>query len=244
MEHINKIRNCKKVIICGGVAVGKSSIINSVINYLLNKNVKYIYIPEYIDIKPDALDMLNKYLKKEITVYEFQTYVINYYDEYLTQIKINGDEVLLFERGIGDAITCFSNLDYYNDGLTTNEFCTLYNLVRDLDKKYNLPSYFNKQDNNETDKIFIPIKTEDKERDGNIIGSIICNRNITNIIIGLYNDDKVCYERMIKRNRPGEKEAYTLNKIEMFNYTYKQLYRNLMDKGYINFISLGKLIKM
>ena len=185
---IEAIRKVKKVIISGGVAVGKSSIIESLTNYLKEHNHKYIHIPEYIDVKPDALDMLNKYLTKQISAFEFQEYVTNFYNEYLSTLKINGDEILIFERGPDDGITCFSNLDYNKDNITEQEFFKLYNLALSYDKKFNLPSYFN-----DDDKIFIPIKTQDAERDGNIIGSIITNRNNNNIIIGLYNSNDICY---------------------------------------------------
>ena len=237
-SQVSKIQGCKKVIIAGGVAVGKTSIISALTEYLDKEHVKWIYIPEYIDVKTDALDKLNKYLRKEISSYEFQKYVINYYDEYLQKIELSGDEILIFERGIDDAITCFSNLDYSNNRLTINELCDIYNLAKSIDVKYNIPSYF--LDDN---KIFIPIKTENSNRDGKIIGSIICNRNNDNIVIGLYNFDKICYDRMLGRNRPGEKEAYTLETISRFNHTYNKLYQILMARGKLDFISLGKLIK-
>lgn len=237
-SHIERIKACKKVIIAGGVAVGKSSIITAITNYLDTQHIKWIIVPEYIDVKEDGLEMLNKYLTKKITVYEFQEYVINYYAEYLDNLDVEGDEVLIFERAIDDAITCFSNLDYNKGNLTIDEFCKLYELVKKYDKKYNVPSYFI-----DDGKIFIPIRTEDSTRDGNIIGSIIANRNNNNIVVGLYNFDKVCYERMLIRNRPGEKEAYSLEVISKFNYTYQKLYQLLMTKGNIDFILLGKLIK-
>lgn len=237
-SHIERIKACKKVIIAGGVAVGKSSIITALTNYLDTQHIKWIIVPEYIDVKNDGLEMLNKYLSKQITVFTFQEYVINYYAEYLDQLDVNGDEVLIFERAIDDAITCFSNLDYNKGNLTIDEFCKLYDLVKKYDKKYNIPSYF--IDDN---KIFIPIRTENSIRDGNIIGSVIANRINSNIVVGLYNFDKVCYERMLIRNRPGEKEAYTLEIISNFNYTYQKLYELLMTKGKIDFLLLGKLIK-
>ena len=235
---IENIKKCKKVIVSGGVAVGKSSIISSVTNYLNNNGIKWVYIPEYIDVKTDGLEMLNKYLRGEITVFTFQKYVIDYYNEYLETLEVNGDEILIFERGIDDAITCFSNLDYSAGKLTIDEFCKLYELVRHYDEKFNMPSYFTNDK-----RIFLPVRTEDSKRDGNIIGSVICNRTDDNIIIGLYNFDDVCYERMLHRNRPGEKEAYTLDIISKFNYTYSKLYQVLMVNGKMDFISLGKLIK-
>ena len=237
-SQIEKIKKCVKIVLAGGVAVGKSSIIYNLTNYLTNNNIKYILIPEYIDVLDNALDMLNKYLKGEITVFTFQNYVIDYYDYYLSNLQLNGDEILIFERGIDDAITCFSNLDYSKGKLTTEDFCKLYEKVKRYDEIYNMPSYF-LNDN----KIFIPIKTVEASRDGNIIGSIIKNRFDNNIVIGLYNSDKTCYERMITRNRPGEKEAYTLEVISKFNYTYSKLYQMLMKNNKLDFISLGKLIK-
>ena len=237
-SNIEKIRNCKKVIVSGGVAVGKSSIIASLTRYLDENKVKWIYVPEYIDVKKDGLEMLNKYLRREITVYTFQEYVIEYYNEYLGSLQLDGDEILIFERGIDDAITCFSNLDYAAGKLTIEEFCKLYELVKTYDVKYNVPSYFMT-----SNRIFLPVRTEDSTRDGNIIGSVICNRSNDNIIIGLYNSDDVCYQRMLHRDRPGEKEAYSLETISRFNYTYSKLYRGLMSEGKMDFISLGKLLK-
>lgn len=237
-SQIEKIKKCVKVVIAGGVAVGKSSIINNLTEYLTTNNIKYILIPEYIDVLDNALDMLNKYLKGEITVFTFQNYVIDYYDGYLSQLQLNGDEILIFERGIDDAITCFSNLDYSKGKLTTDEFCRLYEKVKKYDDIYNMPSYFL-----DDDKIFIPIKTVEASRDGNIIGSIIKNRFNDNIVIGLYNDNNTCYKRMLIRNRPGEKEAYSKEVISRFNYTYSKLYQILMKNNKIDFISLGKLIK-
>ena len=238
-SNVDKIKNMKKVIISGGVAVGKSSVISEVINFLQSNNIKYIHVPEYIDVKKDALDMLKKYLQKEISAFEFQTYVTSFFDEYLESIKIEGDEIIIFERCFDDGIVCFSTLDYINGNMTEEEYFKLYKYAVELDKKYNAPSYFT-NDN----KIFIPIKTEDSFRDGNIISSIITNKIATNnIIIGLYNNDNTCYERMLKRNRPGEVETYTRETIADFNYIYKKLYKIIMEKDKINVISLGSLMR-
>ena len=237
-SSIDKIKRCQKIIISGGVAVGKSSIISAVTKYLDSQGIKWVYIPEYIDVKEDGLQKLNEYLRGEMPVFDFQTYVIEYYNEYIGNLVLNGDEVLIFERGIDDAITCFSNLDHASGKLTIEDFCKLYELAKKYDVKYNIPSYFIPGDH-----IFLLVKTEDSTRDGNIIGSIICNRLEDNIIIGLYNTDEVCFNRMLHRGRPGEKESYSLEVISRFNYTYSRLYRSLMDSGKIDFISLGKLLK-
>lgn len=233
------IRKCRKVIITGGVAVGKSSIVNVVCEELTKKDKNWILVPEYLDVKDDGLEMLNKYFENKISVYEFQTYILNYYEWYLKNVKVSDDDIIIFERSIDDGITCFSNADNARGKLSISEFHDLFEKAKQLDEKYNIPSYILKND-----FIFIPIKTVDVQKDGKLITEIINNREGENIIIGLYNTDDRCYERMLKRNREGETSSYTKQSISEFNYHYKQLYKELMDRdGEMRFVSLGKLIK-
>ena len=235
---IDHIKKCKKVIITGAVGVGKSTIIDSVKTYLNSTNVKWIYIPEYIDVKEDALDQLNKYLHKEISVFEFQSYIIRFYEEYLTSLTdITGEEILIFERGLSDAIACFSNLDYYHGHLTFEEFYELFQMARNVEDKFDMPSYFTN-----ADRFFLPVKTKDPRSDGEIIGSVIINRHVHNIVIGLYNSAKTCYERMLVRNRPGEAESYPYERIKSFTTSYDRLYAILMKHDKIDFTYLRKLI--
>lgn len=233
------IRKCRKVIITGGVAVGKSSIVNVVCEELTKKGKNWILVPEYLDVKDDGLEMLNKYFENKISVYEFQTYILNYYEWYLKNVKVSDDDIIIFERSIDDGITCFSNADNARGKLSISEFHGLFEKAKQLDEKYNIPSYILKND-----FIFIPIKTVDVQKDGKLITEIINNREGENIIIGLYNTDDRCYERMLKRNREGETSSYTKQSISDFNYHYKQLYKELMENdGEMRFVSLGKLIK-
>ena len=233
------IKDCRKVIITGGVAVGKSSIVAVVCEELTRKDVNWTFIPEYIDVREDGLEMLNKYLRKEISAFEFQKYVIEFYEWHLNEIKLTGrDDILIFERSVDDSVTCFSNMDNMNGKLDTLDFFALYEKAKQIDAKYNIPSYLIGND-----FIFIPIKTVDVQRDGKLIAEIIRNRVGENIIIGLYNSDEQCYKRMCKRNRPGEIDSYTKESIHMFNYHYNQLYKQLMSGEISRFASLGKLIK-
>ena len=66
------VKTARKVVITGSVAVGKSSIISAVCSELSKKNVKWTFVPEYVDAKEDGLEMLNKYLHDKITAFEFQ----------------------------------------------------------------------------------------------------------------------------------------------------------------------------
>jgi deoxyadenosine/deoxycytidine kinase len=232
------VKSCRKVIITGGVAVGKSSIVSVVCEELTRSNTNWKFIPEYIDAEEDGLEMLNKYLRGDITVYEFQNYVINFYEWYLNEITLRGDEILIFERSVDDSVTCFSNMDNKKGKLNTEDFLKLYEEAKRIDVEYNIPSYLLSND-----FVFIPIKTVDIQRDGKLIAEIVKNRIDENIVIGLYNSDEQCYKRMCERDRPGEKDSYTRESISNFNYHYKQLYKELMVGEEIRFASLGKLIR-
>ena len=51
----NIVQNCRKIVITGGVAVGKTSITKQVCDYLDELNIKWLIVPEYIDIYEDGL---------------------------------------------------------------------------------------------------------------------------------------------------------------------------------------------
>ena len=220
----------RKVIITGGVGVGKTSIIDYVQKELSEHNVKYHIVPEYIDKLPDAVEKLGKYLRKEMPSVEFQQYVLHYYDWYFTRHDIDEDAVVILERGIDDPIVCFSNMDNAKGILKDHELELLREESISIGRKHNIPSYFH----NDNEFVFIPVKTIDAESDGRMIASIIRFRPDSNIVIGLYNDDETCYNRMVKRGREGEVEVYTRGYISQFNNIYNKLYKSLMSTGYVD----------
>lgn len=227
--------NARKVVITGCVAVGKSTVVNTVIRRLNEAKLKIKHVPEYIDYCPDGLQMLEKYIRKDITPYEFQTYILNYYETYFNEIDkgASDHDLLLFERTVDDGITCFSNLDNMRKTLTDDEFCKLYSRAKNINIKFNIPSYFVNKG-----FTFIPIKTSDKIKDAEMIANIILNRD-GNIIIGLYNEPSRCYERMKERNR--ECENYTLEYLQSLCRHYKKLYKVLMSEEELRFSCIGSL---
>ena len=229
------IQACKKVIITGPTAVGKSSIIKGVCENLMKNKFKFSYIPEYIDGRKDGLTMLNKYFTHEISVFKFQNYILNYYRDTLKNLR--GNNMLIFERCIDDGITCYSNLDHKINTLSTVDFLRLYDSVKNLDKKYNLPSYI--LGNN---FVFTPIKAIDVKKTSKLITDIIRSTGNKNNIFGLYHTDETLWQRMCKRNRPGEKESYTRETLKEFNAHYRKLYKGLMYGDGFKFTELGKLI--
>lgn len=229
------IQACKKIVITGPTAVGKSSIIKGVCENLTKDKFKFRYIPEYIDGRKDGLKMLNKYFTHEISPFKFQNYILNYYRDTLKNLR--GNNMLIFERCIDDGITCYSNLDHKINALSTVEFLRLYDSVKNLDKKYNLPSYI--LCNN---FVFTPIKAIDVKKTSKLIADIIRSTGNKNNIFGLYHTDDMLWHRMCKRNRPGEKESYTRDTLKEFNAHYRKLYKELMYGDGFKFTELGKLI--
>ena len=56
--------------ITGPIGVGKSTIIESIKSHFDN----VVHIPEYINGDKNGIVMLNKFINKEITIFEFQKY--------------------------------------------------------------------------------------------------------------------------------------------------------------------------
>lgn len=239
MSVIDTIKQCRKVVITGGVAVGKSSIMDAVANTFKANDMQYHVVPEFINAMDDAQEMLEKYLQHDITSFEFQQYVLNYYDWYFTNkcSNIHADDILLFERVLDDSVMCFANLDNYNDELSDEEFVNVFKLAKKINAKYNIPSYF--ANNN---FVFYPIKTINPVVDGKVITEIVKACENVNLVIGLYNEPTTCYERMLKRNRPGEKEAYPPQRISSFSDTYSKIYQVLMTEKKTRFADVGKFI--
>lgn len=231
------VYNARKIVITGCIAVGKSSVVQAVQNVLTSKSIKWVTIPEYIDYREDGLEMLQKYLNHTITALEFQSYIYDCRENYLENLKLHGDEVLIFERGPDDGITYFSNYDNQQGMLSDLDYYKLYERARNMDIKFNIPSYFVKDS-----YYYVGLETSDATQIGRLIESVLGIVEHSNFIIGLYNDDETCYKRMLKRNRNGESSGYSRENIAACNKHYKKLYNILQSKKNLRFVDLGKLI--
>ena len=234
------LSNNTKLIITGGVGVGKTTTINSVCQALTNKGVKYIVVPEYIDGDENGNNMLDKFINHDITAFEFQYYILQYFDDYLSKLKIAGDEILIFERLPDDSVTCFANINVKNKLISEEEFKVLYTTCVNLDKKYNLPSYFTNFSNN--DLLFC--KTF---RTGDNVNEIISRLNYSiknnkNLLVGLYNSNDECLLRIRQRNRPSEVKSYTIDVVNRFNTHYEIIYNILRNNRHLEYEDLHSLI--
>lgn len=231
MSQIERIRACQKIIITGSVAVGKTTAMNALCDKLDKCHVNWIKVPEYIDMMEDGLDMLNKYLSRKISSFKFQKYVIDYYNKFLMNLNVNGDEVLIFERSVDDAISCFSKIEFDQGRLSLSEYNSLYEMAYNINTNYNLPSYFLLDNGFD----FTCLKTDD-DVSGIVLSRMLCNDR-KNIIVGLYNSDKECLERVNDRRRPGE-NSYNINSIHNFNKCYGEIFISLIRRQRVSFALL------
>lgn len=223
-NEISIIKNCKKIVITGPVGVGKTTILNHFIKFNDDTDKNYIVIPEYIDGVKNAGKKLDKYLRGELSSYEFQSFVSAYYGYYLLSIlpKITDKTVLVFERVPDDAVHCFIKLDRMKNRLTREEHQNLLTKIAKLNSFFDFPFY-----GKCAEQAVLVVKSDEKELNAKIITEFIKNSPAKKIIIGLFNEMDICYNRVCTRNRAGE-NAYDFNSIFMFNECYSEIYKRLI----------------
>lgn len=229
-----------KLIITGGVGVGKTTTIDKICHKLSEHNIKYIVVPEYIDGDIKGNKMLDMFINHEISAYDFQYYILQYFDDYLSGLNTPNDEILVFERLPDDSLTCFANISFKNKLMTEEEFKKLYIKCVSLDKKFNLPSYFTNFSNN--DIMFC--KTLNTTDNVDEIFNVLINNKETskNLLVGLYNDNEECLHRIRQRNRESEVKSYTLEVINRFNTHYERIYNILRQNRNLEYEHLSDLI--
>lgn len=222
------IHNMRKIIVTGGVAVGKTTIVNNMMNTLDLLNVDYIFIPEYIDGDQDkAQQKLCDYLNGSLSPFDFQSYTIQFYESYLESLDVKGNELLIFERAPDDSIICFAKRNYEDGIITNQEYEDLKNIAHAVNVKFNIPSYVNY----DACSVAVHIINNTNIDDVNFVITNLITNTSNNMIIGLDSSPTVCYERMKQRNRPGEVDAYNQSVIERFNGYYDDLYNMLISKS-------------
>lgn len=234
------VRNCPKVVITGGVGVGKTTVINKLAKLLKEAGIPFEIIPEFLDASELGLKMLNDYLAHKISAVEFQSFIINHFKSFLSTMKLKGNELLIFERVPDDTVTCFSNLWNKQRLLSDDDLFKLYKESVELDIKFNLPSYF--QSVNNKDNIHLLLNTNDTTKVAEQIFKEFSTIS-KSVIIGLYNSPSECLNRIYSRNRTSEVESYTIETVKEFNRHYINIYNMLMNGELLRFCDIGGLIK-
>lgn len=239
-SKLNTFVNCKKIFIAGPVGVGKSTFIRNFSKYMINNNKRFHIIPEYIDGDPNGRNMLLKFLNKEIDNFEFQMYILNFYDQYMQKIldEIKEDDIIVFERLPDEGIAIFANISWNQDptSLTEQNMRKLYYKVIEIDAKYGLPCIFNVSLYPFT---FTCIKSlSDADFTQTAISLIEACKD--HIVIGLYNTTDICYKRIIIRAREGE-TLYTYDDTDRFVQMYMNMYEYILRNTSIPFTAFKSL---
>lgn len=234
------MQNAKKVLISGAVGVGKSTFISNMTNYFDANGIKYAVVPEYVTGDPHGIKILNKFFNGELSPYDFQHYIIEYYDAYIGVLDeiIDEDTIVIFERCIDDSVLCFANILYQNKRITEEEFFELYKYSIRTNRKYNIPSFFERYPNDYT---FMLFKTLDNVNYAEAVNNIIQVTGKDNLLFGLYNDIDVCYNRILKRNREGESSGYNIDKVRAFNECYEHIYSAVTSNKAIPFTAISTI---
>lgn len=195
----------------GCVGVGKTTIILKLLQRLIEKyNYSCIVIHEYIDVLPDAEQMLSDYLNNTISSYQFQNYILDYYDQQSKLIKDDIVDFVLVERSPIEGIINFAKLDLLNNRLTNEEYKQLLTKAESLDFYPNIT--YDNSFTIDTAQFTIPYTI-------NIIDDLITRFPFFSVI-RLRADSSTIKERIIKRGRECEVKHYTDDYIKNMLNTY------------------------
>ena len=121
-----------KIVICGGIGAGKTTLVKKLGEYFKNNQKTsdiYGIIPEYIDGMKDGQEMLNKWIKGQISLEEFQDY-INESSCKLNE-KVLNKSIKIYDR------TPFESAEIFAKDTTSYEK-TLNNALK-IHNKFNIP---------------------------------------------------------------------------------------------------------
>lgn len=236
----NKIKlNRYNLVITGTVGSGKSTICESLAYIFRICDLKTNNFPEFLFID-DALSksVLKKKINEEISTSTFQSYILDNWEKILNENQEKSG-LNLFERCVDDSVICFCNIANKNDDLTEIQLLSLFERLKNINKKYSMPSYFDKNVH------FTEIQSSDLNFNLTQILDIIksdMKTNITMRIIGLSVSDYDSKARIQSRARDGE-DGYSMDIIRTFNSHYKKLFKHLgKHKSFNRFVDMGKLL--
>ena len=203
--------NTYRLVITGPTGVGKSSVMDAVVNGLRMDNVA-VY-PEFITTGFGKL-MLEEYLNRRISALTFQSYVLDFYDKTIIPAKIS-----IFERCPDDSVVVFCKEAMREKRMTQVEYDALNDKLYRIIKRRGLPTYqdpyakytrLNNDDIDITANNIIEIVNDD-------LKSGVHTRIV--ILKTSLHENKL---RIRKRAREGE-EHYDMDYITAINYYYDQL---------------------
>ena len=116
------------IVLNGAPGVGKTTLINELKTLLPNSYI----IHEYIDVLDDAQSNLNDYLEGFMTAFDFQDYILDYYESVANCLFDSSYEYVLVERSPLEAIQVFAKLALNSNKLTQAQYNTLLQRAQSL----------------------------------------------------------------------------------------------------------------
>ena len=193
----------KVIGIYGTVGSGKSTLLEEIKSSIPNSYV----IPEYIDALDDAENKLKAYLEGSMPAYDFQQYVLDYFESVSEELKNSHYDFIFVERLPVEGIQFFAKLDLNNKRITNEEYEELLKRAKSM-TFYPDPS---------TEKS-ITIKTDLLSPFQ--ISQLALNYIQTVRIIKLKASLNTIKERIIKRGRSCELEHYSDDYLKFMIETY------------------------
>ena len=196
---------CRVICLSGPVAAGKSSVLESLARVLSKSNSVYV-IREYIDVLPDANDKLRAYLSGQLSAYDFQNYILDYYE--VNSRVLEPYDYILCERCPTEGVEFFAKLDLDRQRMTKDEYKQLVDRAKSL-TFYPSPARQAKIKRIYTDNFSIQELTAE----------ILLTINDYHIVQLLANPETI-KNRIISRGRQAEIEAYSDEYISYMVSTY------------------------
>lgn len=188
----------KVIGIYGPVGSGKSTLLDELKLHIPNSYI----IPEYIDKLPDAETKLKMYLEGKMSAFDFQEYVLDYFEQIANELQNSSYDIIFVERLPVEGIQFFAKLDLQNGRITNEQYNKLLKRAKSL-SFYPDPSEVAEQART------ITIKT-DYLSPHQISQKVIHHLKSSNIrIIKLHANLQTLKERIIRRGRMCEIEHYS-----------------------------------
>ena len=195
------------IVIDGPIGVGKSSVIK-----LLSEKINALVIPEYID-ESDGVKHLNEYLdNKHLYAYDFQAYILNHYREYIKGKNFSDYDYVIMERDPLRGVTFFARMDLNNSYISLAEYNSLF--IRAIEVRTDIKEAVGDNYSDYT------VTYDTSNRDINNIVNDIIENFLDADEIRLDATPKIIYDRINKRNREGEAEAYDMKYIKYMCQNY------------------------
>lgn len=207
------------IVVTGPVSAGKTTILNALYNLFKLSNQEIQTFPEFIST-PLGRELLKKNLRNEISALTLQSYVLDFSDK-----NPNFKNINLFERCLEDTVYVFCKYQLETGKLTDLEYKVLEEKMKQINKKWNLPSWSEKYEFS-----FIHVDKSVDEILCEIFKSISSDINlkIKTRIIYLDLEPLKLLERIKMRGRDGESN-YDINYVKTICKKYDAILPDWWD---------------